>query len=437
MKTLIAVLTAGLLLLGPAPARAGLLGGGLPSLPIQLPPRLIDPLRQDTQRLRDSVDALASPLDLHALGDALIERHPHELARDPAGQLIVRAELLALPSDDAARARVLALPGVALIEDTPLDGLDLHWLRLHADTRLLAQLRALDPAGEYDYEHVYLPSGTPAAAPFAARAAAAAATTSTAIAAASAAGGTAALRVGLIDTGIAAHAALDQADIQRAGCADGAKHAAAHGTAVASLLVGHEGRFAGVLPGAQLFAADAYCDAADGGSVQRVAQGLAWLARAHVGVVNVSLVGPPNLLLQRAVAAAQARGMLIVAAVGNDGPAAPPLYPAAWPGVIGVTGVDTHERVLPEAGRGPQVAFAAPGSELWGAAADGGYAALRGTSFAAPLVAGLLARAAAETGSNAAALERLRASAVDLGAPGRDDVYGWGLVGTALRTRRP
>ncbi|MBV8603649.1 MAG: S8 family serine peptidase [Pelomonas sp.] len=430
MKTLIAVLAAVLLGLT-APARAGLLGGGLPSLPVQLPQRLTDPLRQDAQRLRDSVDALASPLDLHALGDALIERHPHELARDPAGQLIVRAELLALPSDDAARARVLALPGVALIEDQALDGLDLHWLRLRADTKLLAQLRALDPAGEYDYEHVYLPGGALAGA--AATAPAAAAATS----AAPAAGAAPALRVGLVDTGVAAHDALAQTDIRRAACADGARHPAAHGTAVASLLVGRQGRFAGVLPGAQLFAADAYCDAPDGGSVQRVAQGLAWLAREHVGVVNMSLVGPPNLLLQRAVSAAQARGMLIVAAVGNDGPAAPPLYPAAWPGVVGVTGVDAHERVLPEAGRGPQVAFAAPGSELWGASADGGYAALRGTSFAAPLVAGLLARAVADAGSNAAALERLRASAVDLGAPGRDDVYGWGLVGAALRTRRP
>ena len=207
------------------------------------------------------------------------------------------------------------------------------------------------------------------------------------------------------------------------------QHPAAHGTAVASLMVGQDGRFQGAAPGAQLLAADVYCDAPDGGSALRVAQGLAWLAREHVAVVNISLVGPANLLLKQAVVAAQMRGMLLVAAVGNDGPAAAPLYPAAWPGVVAVTGVDARRRVLPEAGRGTHVRFAAPGSELWGASADGGYVKLRGTSFAAPLVAGLLARDPV--------LEHLRASAIDLGPAGRDDIYGWGLVGEALRTRAP
>jgi len=156
-------------------------------------------------------------------------------------------------------------------------------------------------------------------------------------------------------------------------------------------------------------------------------------------VINVSLVGPPNLLLQRAVAAAQARGHLIVASVGNDGPAAPPLFPAAWPGVVAVTGVDGGRRVLAEAGRGPHVLLAAPGSELVGAASGGtGYVPLRGTSFAAPLVAGLLAAKLAQPEETAAreALAHLRSQAIDLGSSGRDDIYGWGLVGEALRTAK-
>src|SRR5207245_7526152 len=86
-----------------------------------------------------------------------------------------------------------------------------------------------------------------------------------------------------------------------------------------------------------------------------------WLAREHVPVINVSLVGPPNAMLAAIVRDVLSRGYLVVAAVGNDGPAAPPLYPAAWPGVIGVTAVDARQRVLVEAGRGPQVKFAAPG----------------------------------------------------------------------------
>ena len=57
-------------------------------------------------------------------------------------------------------------------------------------------------------------------------------------------------------------------------------------------------------------------------------------------------------------------GFVIVAAVGNDGPAAPPLYPASYARVVGVTAVDAHRRVLIEAARGPQVMFASPGADM-------------------------------------------------------------------------
>ena len=387
----------------------------LPTLPIV--PQITDRIRPITQPLLERRQQLLAPLDLRRLGDDLLDRHPKQLSRDPAGQLIVRAELLALPSSAEARGRLLALPGVTLIEETELEGLDLRWLRLRGDTALLAQLRALDPQGQYDYQHIYLGSGaTGPSAP-----------STNAVSAGTDASSN--LRIGLIDSGVAlSHPALRAAHIERWGC-DGpaVDHPAAHGTAVASLLVGADGRFKGAAVGAKLYAADAYCDAPDGGSVLRMAKALAWLAREKVGVVNISLVGPANLLLAKAVAAAQSHGLLIVAAVGNDGPAAPPLYPAAWPGVVAVTGVDPRRRVLAEAGRGPHVMFAAPGSGLWGADVDGGYAELRGTSFAAPLVAALLARES---------VEGLRATAIDLGATGRDEVYGWGLVAEAQRTQK-
>jgi subtilisin family serine protease len=130
---------------------------------------------------------------------------------------------------------------------------------------------------------------------------------------------------------------------------------------------------------------------------------------------------------------ASARGHLIVAAVGNDGPAAPPLYPAAYPGVVAVTGVDRADKVLIEAGRGKFVAFAAPGADIEAASLPSGYMPVRGTSFAAPIVASRLAlllgrpdRVAAER-----AVSELAASAVDLGSPGRDSVYGNGCIGCA------
>ncbi|CAN5243431.1 S8 family serine peptidase [soil metagenome] len=397
----------------------GGIGGGLPDLGRTL--------RNEGGLIRQRLDAALAPLDLQSLGDRLLAKHPGELTRNPSGELVVRRQLLALPASPTARERLLAMPEVTLLEETTLDGLDISWLLLRAEIGLLPRLRALDPDGTYDYQHLYLGSGELDGA---------AATSSPTGQRAAATGA----RVGLIDSGVdLQHPSLRGAKVQRHGCA-GAAHPAVHGTAVASLLVGSEGgKFRGALPGARLYASDAYCDAADGGSVQAIGQGLAWLARERVGVINISLVGPPNALLQRAVAAAQAKGHVIVAAVGNDGPAAPPLYPAAWPGVVAVTGVDSRRRVLAEAGRGPHVALAAPGSEMVGAglAERGGYVALRGTSFAAPLVAGLLAARLpqADVALAGEALAALRIQAIDLGAAGRDDIYGWGLVGEALRNK--
>ena len=138
--------------------------------------------------------------------------------------------------------------------------------------------------------------------------------------------------------------------------------------------------------------------------------------------------------MQRVIAG----GHLVVAAVGNDGPAAAPLFPAAWPGVIGVTGVDAHRRVLVEAERGPQVKFAAPAAQMAAAKSPLGYILVRGTSFAAPIVAGLLALNLPAPDKEAAdrAVMALARDAVDLGSAGPDTVYGFGLVGELLR-RQP
>jgi len=86
----------------------------------------------------------------------------------------------------------------------------------------------------------------------------------------------------------------------------------------------------------------------------------------------------------------QRRGIRVVAAVGNDGPAAPPQYPASYPGVIAVTAVDGKGRALPEAGKPVHLDFAAPGADMAAALPGRGYSRVRGTSFAAPLAAARL-----------------------------------------------
>jgi subtilisin family serine protease len=142
--------------------------------------------------------------------------------------------------------------------------------------------------------------------------------------------------------------------------------------------------------------------------------------------------------MQEIVRLVIARGTLVVAAVGNDGPAAPPLYPAAYPDVIAVTAVDPKHQVLPEAGRGTHVDFAAPGADVPAARAGtvDTYLRMRGTSFAAPVVAGLLAQGLVEPGREAAIarVAVLAGLAVDLGARGRDVIYGNGLVGESVRS---
>ena len=417
------------LLASTAPVHAQL---RLPSLGNALSPITRSPL---VQRVEPLVDNVLAPVDLAtarlAAATELQHDHRRELDRDPKGELIVRAEVLAQPSSPAAREALLSA-GFKPLREEPLDGLDeaLIVMKAPPDMSLadaVARARAIDPAGAYDFHHIYLGSGS-VGAPGAA--------STPAVVAEPVPRSAGPLQVGLIDSGVDdAHPTLRHAEILRHGCADGA-HAAPHGTAVASLMVGAGDRFTSALPRATLYAGDAYCDAATGGSVEAIARELAWMARMRVAVVNISLVGPSNQILQRVIEHAVARGMLIVAAVGNDGPAAPPLYPASWPGVVGVGAVDGKLRLLPEGARGPQVMFVAPGADM-AAAASGtrAFVPVRGTSFAAPFVAGLLAagyQQASPEGARAA-LARLAAGARDLPQAPREGI-GRGLVAESLST---
>jgi subtilisin family serine protease len=183
----------------------------------------------------------------------------------------------------------------------------------------------------------------------------------------------------------------------------------------------------------ELYSADVYCNEPTGGNVAAIVAAFSWMMRERVPIVNVSLVGPPNRMLERVVTMMLERGHVVVAAVGNDGPNAKPLYPAAYPGVVGVTGVDKRERALPEALRGPQVDFAAAGSDINAANIENTYAGVRGTSFAAPIVAALLAAECSELAPHTPAkiVDQFAKLARDLGKPGFDPTYGFGLLGAS------
>jgi len=291
-------------------------------------------------------------------------------------------------------------------------------------TSMLEKLRALDPAGSYDYNHVY--TGSSAAPLDKARGGAAQADKPAS---------KSSTNVGLVDSGVdGAHIVFHDAAIRRWGCDDSA-HPGAHGTAVAALMVGQSERFRGVAPQAGLYAADVYCDSPTGGSADKIAAALAWLARENIPVINLSLVGPPNQTMERVVAAMLRRGHVLVAAVGNDGPAAPPLYPASYPGVVGVSAVDKRGRILPEAARGPQVLFAAPGNDMVSAALGAPpYKPVRGTSFAAPIVAAMLASSLARpdpVGARAAVAALARQASK--GGATVSNETGYGVVGESFR----
>ena len=208
-----------------------------------------------------------------------------------------------------------------------------------------------------------------------------------------------------------------------------------HGTAVASLLVGKsDSRFPGLIPDANLYAAATFFTDKAGhtrASALAIARALDWLVARNVSVINMSLSGPRNRLLVKAVARVLQQDKIVVAAAGNNGPKASPAYPAAIKGVVAITAVDRFKRHYPRSNQGRYITFAAPGVTIWTPAPDGRGRFRSGTSFAAAYFSAMAAvqlnRPEIRQGPKIM-LETFRESALDLGPPGKDTMYGWGLA---------
>lgn len=389
-----------------APAQAQLLGG-VSNLPVIGGLRgtlqdTVSDLRETTVETIDRLhDTVGRPLSA-----------PRHWDKDPLGAPIVRGEIVAIAPSDAALAAARRM-GFSVRRSETVAPLDIAVVVLQMPDGLspgeaMARLHAADPQGQYDFNHLYNPGGAvsrgeagsdpPKSGP---------------------------TRVGMIDGGLdAGHPVFRGIKIKAAGfVGDCRPLPSTHGTAVASLLAGRA-------PGTTLYAADVFCGRSDGGSAEAIARAMGWLAEAKVAVINISLAGPPNALLAAAAQAMVKRGHVVVAAVGNEGPAAGVRYPAAYPGVVAVTSVDDQNRIEIDAGQGTAVAFAARGVKVRVAKPGGGFGAATGTSFAAPVVArafaALLERPDPAAASAAfAALQRL---AVPAGAGGRNPVFGYGVL---------
>ncbi|WP_374939307.1 S8 family serine peptidase [Mesorhizobium sp. NBSH29] len=201
-----------------------------------------------------------------------------------------------------------------------------------------------------------------------------------------------------------------------------------HGTSITGILAGI-GVSPGIAPGAVIFHARAF----EGGrsTMSVILSALDWAAEQDVRLINMSFVGPANDLMARAVGAARERGILLVAAAGNNGPQAPYGYPAAYPEVIAVTATDDEDGLMEQANRGPYVYVAAPGVQLV-APVPGGTDLVTGTSFAAAVVSGAIANLLSAAPDHSAdwVEHALASTAHDLGPAGRDTDFGFGLINT-------
>ena len=380
----------------PGGATGGTGGIGSPSVPsTSLPtrgiPGVTDRIGEMTPNVRDSIDPVTGRLDpLRASAgqlaearmlrmDDLVRANPDRLEMTDLGPA-VRGEIIALDPDPAALAAALAA-GFTRIAEERIEGLGIRSVTLRVPrgwsvNRALSRLRRIAPSAQFTANNLHEQSGSVDVAG------------DSALLAQARGAGTAA--IGIIDGGVAAHPSL-RGPIPQRGVVTGAPRPSNHGTAIASLIAG-QGIVRGASPGVPLLVADVFGADPAGGNAMALTRALGWMVGRGVRVVAVSLVGAANPLVQRAIQQARARGTWVVAAVGNDGRAAPPAFPASYPGVIAVTAVDGRGRILIEAGRALHLDYAAPGADMAAASGRGTVVPVRGTSFAVPLVAGRLAQ---------------------------------------------
>jgi hypothetical protein len=202
-----------------------------------------------------------------------------------------------------------------------------------------------------------------------------------------------------------------------------------HGTAIAGVIVSHA-RLMGAAPEARILAIRAFGTAPTGAESTSyvILKALDYAAEHGAQIVNMSFAGPRDTAIERAIAATAAKGIVLVAASGNAGPKSPPLFPAANPNVIAVSATDAQDKLFAASNRGNHIAISAPGVDIFLPAPDGKYQMTSGTSFSAAYVSGLAALVLERNPALKPEDVRtiLTKTARDLGAPGRDDLFGAG-----------
>ncbi|WP_323097561.1 S8 family serine peptidase [Intrasporangium sp. YIM S08009] len=205
-----------------------------------------------------------------------------------------------------------------------------------------------------------------------------------------------------------------------------------HGTMVAGIIAAETNNgdgIAGVAWNARVMPVKVL-DSFGSGNDSDVIEGMTWAVDHGARIINLSLGGDGDSpALHDAVRYAVGKGAVVVAAAGNDGDDVPQ-YPAAYSEAIAVSATDTAGSLTDFSSHGSWVDVAAPGFGIESTAMGGGYAIADGTSFSAPITAGVVALMRTQTPSltPAQVLARLRSTARDAGPRGIDPYYGAGLV---------
>lgn len=242
------------------------------------------------------------------------------------------------------------------------------------------------------------------------------------------------VKVGLVDGAIdLKHNAFKNANIRVKSFLPSDLNASLHhGTAITSLLVGNNSQLTPLLPKGEIYSAQVFyqqSNFAQGATLSAIIAGVNWLIEQKVNVINMSLAGPENQVLHKVLNAAMAKGAYVVAAAGNEGPAAPAMYPAAYQGVIAVSAIDLHQQPYRWSNRGDYVDYSAVGVNVLTAQSDQQVGRESGTSISAPRVSATLACLTLKYGKNKQdLLNNLSELSVDLGPKGKDPIFGIGAL---------
>jgi subtilisin family serine protease len=338
---------------------------------------------------------------------------------DPSGWPIEENVVVTLA--DETELATLMQSGIDVVSRRELRGLGLTLVTLSGAnaSRTVDDLRRSHPDLTVDFNHVYRFASDQAPAPPAAEGVV---TDEETIARA------APLRIGMIDSAVQSdHISLrDSRVISEDFAAHEGSRPLGHGTAVASLIARSATNEADIHAASVFFQAPGF---APGATTESLIAALDWLVSRQVQVINMSLAGPANELLEAAIAAVAEAGGVVVAAVGNNGPSGEPLYPAAYDGVVGVTAVDREQKIFRYANRGDHVDYAALGVDVKVADSGGSWRLESGTSMASPHIAVVVARMRRSHDMAVGALMNvLTENAEDLGKKGFDRVFGYGLI---------